>query len=91
MYDLHEERSCAVTEALAPVNSNLALLVVFLVLALGCAAWWALNRAAGGAVTRAAQLLGWDKDSVSKSTIRRFVITEKAPTRVESGYYRFHI
>ena len=61
VYDLHEERSCAVTEALAPVNTNLALLVVFLVLALGCAAWWALNRAAGGAVTRAAQLLGWDK------------------------------
>ena len=33
--------------------------------------------------------------SASKSSIRRFVITEKAPTRafllVESGYYRFHI
>ena len=84
VYDLHEERSCAVTEALAPVNTNLALLVVFLVIALGCAAWWALNRAAGGAVTRAAQLLGWDKDSASKSSIRRFVITEKAPTRAFS-------
>ena len=30
--------------------------------------------------------------SASKSSIRRFVITEKAPTwLVESGYYRFHI
>ena len=29
--------------------------------------------------------------SASKRSIRRFVITEKAPTRVESGYYRFHI
>ena len=35
--------------------------------------------------------------SASKSSIRRFVITDKAPTRafslllVESGYYRFHI
>ena len=33
--------------------------------------------------------------SASKSSIRRFVITEKAPTRAfswfESGYYRFHI
>ena len=33
--------------------------------------------------------------SASKESIRRFVITEKAPTRglllVESGYYRFHI
>ena len=34
--------------------------------------------------------------SASKNSIRRFVITEKAPTRAfswlnESGYYRFHI
>ena len=33
--------------------------------------------------------------SASKSSIRRFVITVKAPTKglllVESGYYRFHI
>ena len=33
--------------------------------------------------------------SASKSSIRTFEITEKAPTRafswVESGYYRFHI
>ena len=36
------------------------------------------------------------EDSASKSSIQRFIITEKAPTRaclvlVESGYYRFHI
>ena len=29
--------------------------------------------------------------SASKSSIQRFVITEKAPTRAPSGYYRFHI
>ena len=33
----------------------------------------------------------WISTSASKSSIRRFVIPEKAPTMVESGYYRFHI
>ena len=81
VYDLHEERSCAVTEALAPVNTNLALLVVFLVLALGCAAWWALNRAAGGAVTRAAQLLGWDKaEHGAADTGGKVLVLQKVPS-----------
>ena len=38
-----------------------------------------------------ARLVRWAEGGAPKSSIRRFVITEKAPTRVESGYYRFHI
>ena len=62
VYDLElSDGSCSLTEKLAPVSANLALLVVFLVLAAAGLVWWALNRWAAGHLHRAAKILGWDK------------------------------
>ena len=62
VYDLElSDGSCSLTEKLAPVSANLALLVVFLVLAAAGLVWWALNRWAAAHLNRAAKILGWDK------------------------------
>ena len=62
VYDLElSDGSCSLTEKLAPVSANLALLVVFLVLAAAGLVWWALNRWAAAHLYRAAKILGWDK------------------------------
>ena len=60
VYDL--DSGCNVTEALAPVYADLALLVAALVLAAAALLWWTLNRCAGDLVTRAGDWLGWSKD-----------------------------
>ena len=64
--DVSEAGECSITEALAPVSANLALLVVFLVLAGAWLLWAGLNRFAGDMVSRAAELLGWDKKEQEK-------------------------
>ena len=62
VYDLElSDGSCTLTEKLAPVSANLALLVVFLVFAAAGVVWWALNRWAAVHLNKAAKLLGWDK------------------------------
>ena len=62
VYDLElSDGSCTLTEKLAPVSANLALLVVFLVFAAAGVLWWALNRWAAVHLNKAAKLLGWDK------------------------------
>ena len=62
VYDLEvREGSCIITEKLAPVYANLALLVAFLVIAAAWLLWWALNRWAPAPLNRAAKMLGWNK------------------------------
>ena len=63
VYDLEviSDGACSLTEKLAPVYANLALLVVFLVIAAAGVLWWALNRWAPAHLNRAARILGWDK------------------------------
>ena len=63
VYDLEviSDGACSLTEKLAPVYANLALLVVFLVIAAAGVLWWALNRWAAAHLNRAAKILGWDK------------------------------
>ena len=65
--DVNEDGACVITEALAPVSANLALLVCFLVLAAVWILWAALNRFAGVWVARVAKHLGWDKDEKNNS------------------------
>mgnify|MGYP007048367074 CR=1 FL=1 len=61
-----EAGACEVTEALAPVSANLALLVCCLVLVAAWLLWAGLNRFSGHLVVRAAKLLGWDKEKSDK-------------------------
>ena len=63
VYDLEvvSDGTCSLTEKLAPVYANLALLVVFLVIVAAGALWWALNRWAAAHLNKAAKILGWDK------------------------------
>ena len=42
--DVDDDGGCVITEALAPVNANLALLVAFLVIVVAWILWWAVNR-----------------------------------------------
>ena len=71
VYDFKaSEDTCEISEALAPVNANLALLVCFLVYLVCGVLWWGLNKFAGAHVSRVAKLLGWDKEEEQKKSSR---------------------
>ena len=88
----------------SPVSSNTALLQLLASIEAATAArvdrtaaadYHAALRELEAARNSEARIRGLE-DSASQSSIQRFIITEKAPTRaclllVESGYYRFHI
>jgi len=63
VYDLEEE--CIMTTALKPVNENLILLVMFLVIVACWSIWWALNKWAGRHVKKVSGWLGWQKEEGS--------------------------
>ena len=88
----------------SPVSSNTALLQLLASIEAVTAArvdrtaaadYHAALRELEAARNSEARIRGLE-DSASQSSIQRFIITEKAPTRaclvlVESGYYRFYI
>ena len=88
----------------SPVSSNTALLQLLASIEAVTAArvdrtaaadYHAALRELEAARNSEARIRGLE-DSASQSSIQRFIITEKAPTRaclllVEIGYYRFHI
>jgi len=68
VYDLVKGSTdrCEITEALAPVNANLALLVCFLVYLVGGLLWWGLNKVASDKLIKIGNFLGWSKDEETK-------------------------